>query len=255
MSKNRIGLIHNLARAGGTLLGKCIGCMENIVLLSEIHPVGRKYINPAQQATEWFGLFEPGELPPDLDLVETIQRIHDRCVERGLTLVIRDWAHWDFVGMPVNDMPGFRHELNLALQDNFHLKECSIVRHPVDQWISINSLDIIAGQLKLAPFMKGYRAYAENCFESNFFKYEDMTATPEKLLRYCCETLGIPFDPTFRDKWFDYHKISGDTSDGSRGAGLKEIRPMRRKPVDPATLLNFEQNPDYRPSIEMLGYE
>ena|GEM_PF-4627496 len=31
-------IIHQLARSGGTLLNRCLGCMPGILMLSEIHP-------------------------------------------------------------------------------------------------------------------------------------------------------------------------------------------------------------------------
>ena len=40
MAKPIIRIIHNLARSGGTPICKCLGCMSDIVLLSEIEPNG-----------------------------------------------------------------------------------------------------------------------------------------------------------------------------------------------------------------------
>ena len=66
-----IRLIHNLPRSGGTIISKCLGAQENVVLLSEIHPNGveiAKKMNlncdlydPIFQAHEWNGLFEKKE--------------------------------------------------------------------------------------------------------------------------------------------------------------------------------------------------
>ena len=35
-----IRLIHNLQRSGGTIISKCLGAQDDVVLLSEIHPIG-----------------------------------------------------------------------------------------------------------------------------------------------------------------------------------------------------------------------
>ena len=47
-----IRLIHNLQRSGGTIISKCLGAQENVILLSEIHPYGveiAKKIKPSQR--------------------------------------------------------------------------------------------------------------------------------------------------------------------------------------------------------------
>jgi len=36
--KPRIRLLHQLGRSGGTLISRCLGSMQGVVLLSEIHP-------------------------------------------------------------------------------------------------------------------------------------------------------------------------------------------------------------------------
>jgi hypothetical protein len=57
-----IRLWHNLARSGSTMIGRCLGCMKGVCLLSEIHPLGARFINPFGQANEWFGLFSPEDI-------------------------------------------------------------------------------------------------------------------------------------------------------------------------------------------------
>jgi hypothetical protein len=48
MDNPKIGILDNLGRSGGTLIGKCIGCMKHVALLSEIHPLGELiYQNPS----------------------------------------------------------------------------------------------------------------------------------------------------------------------------------------------------------------
>ena len=100
MAKPVLRLIHNLARSGGTLIGRCVGAMAGVALLSEIHPRGNKHFNPVRQAHEWYGLLtrddidwfdsdEPKSYP------DAIRRIVTRAEERGDALVIRDWAHLD----------------------------------------------------------------------------------------------------------------------------------------------------------------
>ncbi len=41
-----VRLVHHLARSGGTLISRCLGCMSGVLLLSEIHPLGTRHFNP-----------------------------------------------------------------------------------------------------------------------------------------------------------------------------------------------------------------
>src|SRR5512145_1245226 len=55
-------LLHHMARSGGTLISKCLGCMSGVVLLSEIHPLGTNHFNPLLQAQRWYGLLSTQDL-------------------------------------------------------------------------------------------------------------------------------------------------------------------------------------------------
>ena len=89
--KPRIRILHNLARSGGTLVSKCLGCMDRVALLSEIHPLGTQMFNPLTQAHDWYGLLESEDINPGKhDFVDVIKLIEQRCRETGKTLVIRD---------------------------------------------------------------------------------------------------------------------------------------------------------------------
>jgi hypothetical protein len=37
MEKRKLRMIHNMARSGSTLMYKCVGCMDGVVLLGELH--------------------------------------------------------------------------------------------------------------------------------------------------------------------------------------------------------------------------
>ena len=55
-SRPRIRLLHHLARSGGTVISRCLGAMDRVVLLSEIHPLGVRMFDPLYQAHAWHGL-------------------------------------------------------------------------------------------------------------------------------------------------------------------------------------------------------
>lgn len=95
MTKPIARLIHNLSRAGGTLIGKCVGSMETVVLLSEINHRGRDRFNPIDQAHRWFDLVSEDDIaalgdPREAAMADMIGLIEQRATAGGSRLVIRD---------------------------------------------------------------------------------------------------------------------------------------------------------------------
>jgi len=82
--------------------------MDGMCLLSEISPLGASHFNPLRQAADWYGLVqadEVRELPDEQAFRDAIIQISHRATERGLTLLIRDWSHLDWVGFPFVQTP------------------------------------------------------------------------------------------------------------------------------------------------------
>ena len=92
---------------------KCLGCMEGVVLLSELHPHAWNLFNPLKQTEEWFGLLTQNNITDlqnqgPVNYTTAIALIEQRCRTRGDTLVLRDWAHLDYTGFPFVTAPGYR---------------------------------------------------------------------------------------------------------------------------------------------------
>lgn len=253
---DELRLVHHMARSGGTVISKCLGCMHGVALLSEIHPGGTRYFNPIAQARAWYGVPAPDDLAriaPDgrIDFAAAVALIRDALVAQGRHLVLRDWSHLDFTGVPFA-RPSYRLLLAEALRTRCRLRQVCTVRHPLDQWQSVSRLAVMQDRLRLAPFLLGYRRFAEAAVEIGFLRYEDFTRAPADLLRTLCARLGLPFDPGFADRWADYDRITGDVR-GSRGG--REIRPVARREVPPELLDACAANADYRRALDLLGYD
>jgi hypothetical protein len=223
-------------------------------LLSEIHPRGIDKFNPLQQAHEWFNLLStkdlnqfalPGQIVSFMDAIHLIQQ---RSQEQDYDLIIRDWAHLDFFGVPWTNNLSYRLDTAETLAPDFHLIQSAIVRHPIDQWLSMNRLPLLEGKLTLEGFLKGYLEFAKNASEIGFIRYEDFTENPDHQLQSLCQKLDLTFDVGYKDRWQDYKKITGETS--SRG----EIEPQPRRSIEPETLQKIQNNDCYQKSIEILGY-
>lgn len=258
----RLRLIHNLARSGSTLMCKCLGCMQGVTLLSEIHPAATHLFNPLGQAHEWYGLLNDADLAAlqggkAMDFAEAIALIEERSRQSNRSLVIRDWAHIDFIGLPWLEQPGYRLTLADTLQANFRLLRLFMVRHPLDLWLSLSGLEVMqqavaAGRLNLSFFLKGYEAFARQCAGHAFIRYEDFTHSPEAVMQQACMHLELPYDAGFMARWNSYKTITGDVQ-STRGGD--EIRPLTRRPYAPELLAAFEAEDAYRNSLELLGYE
>jgi hypothetical protein len=151
-------LVHHMARSGGTPISRCLGCMSGVLLLSEIHPLGTARFNPLVQAQRWYGLLSSRDLAElrarqGIGFVDAIELIHQRAVDAGQRLVIRDWSHLDFTGVPFVANPAFRLLTAEALAGRFELRQICTVRHPLDQWLSLRGLAVVQGKLTLERYL------------------------------------------------------------------------------------------------------
>jgi hypothetical protein len=258
-AKPTIRIIRSLARSGGTLVGKCLGCMEGVVMLSEVHPANRSVTNPMMQAHDWFGLVTKKDIsrfkvrPPSM--LQFIALCETRASGLSKRLVLRDWSHLDYVGVPYCE-PEFGYGLSEAIGDAYTIRTATLVRHPLDQYLSLLGLPVVAHSLDLEAYLLGCRKYAEFASEHRFVRYEDFTTDPDAALESICADLDLAFDTGYRTKWFDYSTITGDTVAGlGRGSTKKEIVAMDRKPVEDALLTRFRANESYQRACELLGYE
>jgi hypothetical protein len=260
MKKQKLRMIHNMARSGSTLICKCLGCMENVVLLSELHPHATNLFNPLKQAEQWFGLLSSNEgveleNQNTLDYSATIALIEQRCRDRGDTLVLRDWAHLDYTGYPFFTAPEYRPQLYLELADDFDIIRISTTRDPVTQWQSLIQLKVMqeplqSGAFGIDQFLAGYRKYAELCVETGFIRYEDFLRKPDLSMQKLCKHLQINFDPSFIKKWPDYQTITGDISNPR---SINKIKMPPKRPMEPS-LRKKILNVDYHRACQLLGY-
>lgn len=257
MSKPVIRLYFNMARSGGTIISRCLGSMVGVVLLSEIHPLGLAMYNPVVQADQWFDLFTEDDkkrlvATGSVDYLDIIALIRQRCEERQKTLLIRDWSHLDFTGVPFITTPAYEPTHRTLLQKQFDVIHTASVRHPIDQWLSLRRLSILQGKIDLDTYLTGYLRFAEFCSQIGFIRYEDFTRNPDEAFKALCANLDIHFDLSYRERWSRYTTITGDI----KAQHLEtEILPRPRHPMEPNLLERFAGNANYRRAIDILGYD
>jgi len=263
-SKPVVRLVHHMARSGGTLISRCLGSMDGVCLLSEIHPAGatgiqppQMRINPFAQAASWHGLFGEADAkrfrarPPSFQ--QLMFMIEQRSSARGMTLVVRDWSHLDWIGVPFC-RPTFGSPLAETFAGAYDVRRFCTVRHPIDQWLSLQNVPMVArAGLTIEAYLEGMHGFAKLCVELGFVRYEDFTRGPDESLRTICDALGTGFDPGYAQRWSTYDKITGDVK-FSRG-GAERIRPLERRPAPEGLVDRFRAHDRYHAIKALLGYE
>ena len=141
--------------------------------------------------------------------------------------------------------------LSATLETAFQLNEVSLVRHPVDQWLSLTRDPGMAQAITLKQFMKGYLRYAHRCQKHRFIRYEDFTREPEINMQQLCNNLGIEYSNEFLNKWYSYQHITGDPETYNRNT----ITEVRRYSVPKKLSKQLSKNQAYEEALHLLGYE
>lgn len=258
-----VAVVHQMARTGGTLVNRCLGSMKDVAVLSEVHPCDPQF-KITRQASAWYQLLgqddvpwlqEASALPPLEAFAEIVVRVAERSAAWGRHLVLRDWSHLDFLGIPFVDRPPMKLLTEVALKDRCRLRQAFFVRHPLDQYASSASRPGMAPQLAPRRFVEAYHAFAQVAASRGFQRYEDFAANPYEQLRVLCRSLDLPFDPGYEGLWRTYDKLTGDNAGPSRGFSLEAIGALPSRPLDDSILAALKSEPDYRASLTLLGYE
>jgi hypothetical protein len=258
---HQVGILHQLARTGGTIINRCLACMRNIVMLSELHPTlpqGASF-NPLYQAGQWFDLLSPDERATFRanarreeklgSFVRSMELIEERTRSSGRHLLIREFSHADFLRTP-RTQPVFRSRMVDVLGQLYALRRHAVVRHPLDQWRSMQEYPATSGRCSLRDYLHGHRRFAEMAVEVGFVRYEDFCRDPAATLRHLCSVLGVPFDATYDERWMHHDRFTGDMSRSRSSPILARSRPPPSDRVMDVLL----KSPDYRASLTLLGY-
>lgn len=269
-------VLHMMARSGGTAVTKCLAVMSGVAVLSEVNPAVTALsagafarqdqpaletlwtFDPIRQAHQWYQLITPADfdrlrkLRGPIPFEEAVTLIHRRAAERGLRLLVRDWSHLDFLGSPFLEQPTYALRTAEVLRDRFATAQAFVVRHPVDQWLSMESTSFLRNSVGLDDYLRGCRRFAEFAARSVYVRFDEFTRDPDAALHTLCETLGLEFDPSYKDRWAGCTTITGDVR-GTRAQ--TQILPLPRRAVSSETLERFWNNADYRATLDMLGFE
>ncbi len=230
--------------------------MDDIRLLSEIHPQGRRnrHFSAVNQYQTWYrdiGISDFTTVP----FLEGIAKIYADCQQQNKPLVLRDWAHIDFVGPPSTKPPQFKLTLDLTLGEIYTLDHVVVVRHPMETWRSLEKMSVIIdNNITATDFFQGYRRFLAEVSDFPKIRYEDFTANPAEQMEKLCGHLQVSYDADFQQKWSHYRNITGDMWNNSRASGDNTIRSFPIRPIPPALESLVNDSEDYAEILRLLNY-
>lgn len=242
------------ARSGGTLLNRCLGSLPHVVILSEVNPLGGgwgregpdSYVTPQQQAAHWYDI----DLKSD-GFTESIVELHEVCENRGLHLIVRDWSFVNFVPHIHNNWNPPGRLLTLAtLKGELDFLPFAFVRDSIDVWIS-------RGTPPAAEFFDQYLGYVKEIVDGGMpiFKYENLCAGADTVIRGICEYAGLPYSDSYKD-FASFDTVNGDVQGGgaSRGGRQYKIKRLPRRALPKELIGQANLDANMPAANTLLGY-
>ena len=205
-----IRIIHNLPRSGGTIFAKSVSAQRDIILLSEIHPIGPKirekmgvetdWGDPLYQLYNWYHLLDIKEYNEiknsNLNFLSKIKFINNKIKNQKKTLIIRDWSFIDFFGRPYVK-PNQKLSLYEILSSDFKIKNIFLIRDPIEMFISCNQkLVFFRDNYTFDIFLDGYGSFLKNIKYDEFIIFEKFVQNPSlnlkkvsKILNFKCSVI------------------------------------------------------------------
>jgi hypothetical protein len=241
------------ARSGGTLINRCIACLPDVIMLSEVNieascPSSCNSIK--EQAKEWYGI----ALESD-GFMENIKELYDHCLRTGKLLVIRDWTFGSFVPSRYNY---FKPSKTLAtldiLSERFPIKAFVLVRNSIDIWLSLNASPRTFYDKKLTYLHELITCVLNRGIK--IFRYEDFCDNPERKMHSICNFTGLKYSDQFKN-FADFHKVTGDTDLPNHSRGIKRgnIGLLQRRKVSDDILEEITTGTRALAINKLLGYQ
>jgi hypothetical protein len=180
---------------------------------------------------------------------ELIAVLHKRACAAERHLVIRDYSYIDFIGTPFISDPPRRLVVLTALPPSVSTVSVALVRHPIDQWVSLCKHEQVKAVLKPGSFCDAFAAFLESFGTKRIYKYETFVQNPHGELRAICDDLALEFDPSFIRRFHEFNQVTGDFT------RLDEtISAPREKVLPPELIAEFHASPSFRYILRTTGY-
>jgi len=217
----KIAIVLCYARSGGTLLNKYLANIDNVVILSEAHPIHNKkggIHSIKTQAKEWYGINVLSD-----DYVEQVCEIKKWCDKNNRYLIIRDWSYIDFSKSNLNgENPPISSTNIKILESQFELNKIAFVRDGVDVFLSQDKAVKVFSQEYLS-FIK----YLKNN-SITIFKYENFVSSPADQLSKILKSLDISPVNKVSESGSNVQNVVGDTGLSRGNKNNRAIKIKRR---------------------------
>ncbi|NOZ34219.1 MAG: hypothetical protein GXO80_02850 [Chlorobi bacterium] len=251
---DKIVLMLNYARSGGTLLNKCLASLPDVVMLSEVNPLGGgSGSNPKvststikDQLKAWYSIDIKSNT-----FKGQIQELHNYCEQNNKNLIIRDWSFVNFSKFEKynQNSPPNKFLILEELKD-FDLKIFGFIRDSIDVWLS-------RGYYNVDEFYGEYVNYIDELIKVGcpIFKYEDFVKHPQEQLKKIGEEVGVAFSNIF-DTCLDYDKLNGDVQNKNKSRGIKQqqIKILPRKKINSEKITEINQCEKMKMVNAKFGY-
>jgi len=238
--------IHHLSCSGGTVMSKCLAVMNDVVLLSEIHPLRYDYVffnDPFQQFQANYPRLRYTSTQELKNIFyDRISWIAEKCVIEKKNLIIRDHTHSDFLMHGWSESPSLRQ----FLSEKYHIKPVVTFRNPIDSYLALKAnpnFETDVGSFE--TYCQRVIHFLDTYAGTPVFLYEDFVENPDGVLKNICAEYDIQFDPCYREK---FHLITL-TGDSGRGKHYKEIERLDRR----AFVDDFKKEVMESPGFDMIS--
>jgi hypothetical protein len=246
--------IHHLSCTGGTLISKCLASMEDVALISEVHPfnVGSLRFNPFDPVQQLFSqkLIDNDEEVLKHVFRERVKMAYDFSKLNHKVLVLRDHTHTDYLTERVPE--GFsRKSLINTLKFDFDIRPLITVRNPVDTFLSLKKNEWAGGVKDFDEYCERLGLMLDAYKDYPIYKYEDFCSAPDSTLKEMCDYLSIVFDAAYIDKFYTI-RLTGDSG---RGKEIRQIKSLPRGEYSDEYLEEIHASNNFHKVSERLGYE
>lgn len=241
------------ARSGGTILNQCLGSISNVVILSEVNPLGggwgirgpESYTTVKSQAENWYQIKLKNN-----DFEASLLELEQVCAETNRYLIVRDWTFVNFTPYESNNWAPPNRFLTIdALRGKSKLKTFAFVRNAIDVWLSRGKPD---------QFFQYYLNYVQSLLDHKFkiFKYEDFCINPDHMISKLCNYIDVPFSDSYKN-YAAFDKVNGDVQNkqGSRGVKQGTVGLLPRRRINNKEEIELlDRNPYMIEANRLLGY-
>ena len=244
-----ITTVHHFPGSGGTIFSKALAAMDDVVVLSEIHPdrhMGGRFHALVQLRDGYRELLDDSDRERiDAHFMDEIGVAYEIASKHGCDLVVRDHIYRDFL-----ETDRFRSRLIDLLETCFAPQKLVSVRDPVDCYLSHRSSHKgRKGRRSPDVFCERYLRFVDAFPDAFFVRYEDFVEAPARILQGLCAHLGFRFNAGFADRIAQFEHFTGD---GGRSG--TEIASRPRRPVSTGIARAFEASGSYVAICERFGY-